>query len=131
MPGPKEMKMYIDLLKQYVNIGQVYYVDEGQMALLAGIQQSQGLVVLSGTGSGIFWVDGDKIIHTGGWGSLLGDEGSGYYIGRKGLKAAIKYYEEAGPFTILYELVMIEWKLNSLLDIIEKVYGSNSPRFKE
>ena len=51
MPGPKEMKMYIDLLKQYVNIGQVYYVDEGQMALLAGIQQSQGLVVLSGTGS--------------------------------------------------------------------------------
>ncbi|NLC68569.1 MAG: hypothetical protein GX754_07265 [Clostridiaceae bacterium] len=129
MPALKEQELYIEILKQYVNVEQVYYVNEGQMALLAGVQKSRGLVALSGTGSGIFWVDEERIIHTGGWGSLLGDEGSGFYIGREGLKAAIKYYEETGPYTVLYDLVMNEWKLNTMLDVIKKVYGVSSSRY--
>lgn len=127
MPGPYQL--YVDLLKEYAKVNRVYYLNEGQMAIWAGLQLSQGVVALAGTGSAVFWVDGDKTSCKGGWGSLLGDEGSGYYIGREGLVAAKNYYEGMGPYTVLYDLVINEWKLNDLRDIINKVYGSSSPRY--
>ena len=127
MPGPHDL--FIELLNQHANVKEACVFNEGRMALLAGAQSLRGLVALAGTGSGIFWIDGEKSVHAGGWGSLLGDEGSGYYIGREGLAAAIKRYEGTGPQTMLYRLVMEEWQLQNLWDLVRMVYRSPSPRY--
>ena len=68
-------------------IKRVVYHGEAEQALAAAFADS-GVVALSGTGSDVFMVSGGRTLGTvGGWGALLGDEGSGYDIGLKTLKA--------------------------------------------
>lgn len=55
-----------------------------------------GILVLSGTGSVIFGRNGDHTARAGGWGHLLGDHGSGYWLALTGLRAAIREYDRRG-----------------------------------
>ncbi|HEY4427064.1 MAG TPA: BadF/BadG/BcrA/BcrD ATPase family protein [Solirubrobacteraceae bacterium] len=61
-----------------------------------------GLAVISGTGSNVFGVGSDgRAWRAGGWGHLLGDEGSGYWFGLESIKAALRDREASGPETAL------------------------------
>ena len=61
-----------------------------------------GVAVISGTGSNVFGVGPDgRGWRAGGWGHLLGDEGSGYWLGVQSLKAALGDRESSGPATAL------------------------------
>jgi len=73
------------------------------IALEAMQCQGSSAIVIAGTGSmcaGRAAVDA-PILHTGGWGWLLGDEGSGFQLGWEGLRAALRGYEGSGPETLL------------------------------
>ena len=60
-------------------------------------------VVIAGTGSMAAGRAGagEPVLHTGGWGWLLGDEGSGFHIGWEALRAALRGHEGSGPATAL------------------------------
>ncbi len=61
-----------------------------------------GIGVISGTGSNIFGVGPDaRAWRTGGWGHILGDEGSGYWFGLQSLRAALHDRDGSGPATAL------------------------------
>src|SRR5271166_3125297 len=61
-----------------------------------------GLAVISGTGSNVFGVGPEgRAWRAGGWGHLLGDEGSGYWLGVQSIKAALRDREASGPETAL------------------------------
>jgi N-acetylglucosamine kinase-like BadF-type ATPase len=61
-----------------------------------------GLAVISGTGSNVFGVGPDgHAWRAGGWGHLLGDEGSGYWLGLQSIRAALRDRESSGPKTAL------------------------------
>jgi N-acetylglucosamine kinase-like BadF-type ATPase len=68
-----------------------------------------GIGAISGTGSNVFGVgrpDGPdgwlgRPWRAGGWGHLLGDEGSGYWLGIQSIKAALRDREASGPATAL------------------------------
>ncbi len=61
-----------------------------------------GVAVISGTGSNVFGVGPDgRAWRAGGWGHLLGDEGSGYWLGVQSIKAALADREASGPPTAL------------------------------
>ena len=61
-----------------------------------------GVGVISGTGSNVFGVGPDgRAWRAGGWGHVLGDEGSGYWFGLESLKAALCDREGSGPETAL------------------------------
>jgi N-acetylglucosamine kinase-like BadF-type ATPase len=65
-----------------------------------------GVAVISGTGSNVFGVGPDgRAWRAGGWGHVLGDEGSGYWLGVQSIKAALRDRECSGPETALSELV--------------------------
>jgi N-acetylmuramic acid 6-phosphate etherase len=49
-----------------------------------------GIVIVSGTGSCVVGRNGAREARAGGWGHLLGDHGSGYWIALTGLRAAIR-----------------------------------------
>lgn len=126
MPGPSDL--FLKILKTFSEYKKSYVLSEGVMSLFAGVQCRKGAIALSGTGSGVFWIDGDKQYHLGGWGSLLGDEGSGYNIGREGLIAAVRSSDGRGPGSVLEDMVMEQWKLNKMWDMVPKVYHSPTQR---
>jgi N-acetylglucosamine kinase-like BadF-type ATPase len=61
-----------------------------------------GLATVSGTGSNVFGIGPEgRAWRAGGWGHLLGDEGSGYWFGIQSIKAALRDREASGPRTAL------------------------------
>ncbi len=61
-----------------------------------------GVGAISGTGSNVFGVGPDgRAWRVGGWGHLLGDEGSGYWLGIGSIHAALADRDGSGPLTAL------------------------------
>lgn len=82
-------------------------------ALSAGIGGEDGIIAIAGTGSSVF-ARREGIMHqVGGWGYLLGDEGSGFDLGRRALMAALRCLDGRGPQTTL--LAMCQEKAGSAL----------------
>jgi N-acetylglucosamine kinase-like BadF-type ATPase len=72
----------------------------GAWASATGAQPGVGAI--SGTGSNVFGVGGDgRAWRAGGWGHVLGDEGSGYRLAVDSIRAALADRERSGPETVL------------------------------
>lgn len=76
------------------------------VALVAGAPDGCGVVVISGTGSIAYGVDpSGKRARAGGWGPLLGDEGSAYWLGHAAVRLGIRAADGRGPATSLYDRI--------------------------
>lgn len=73
-------------------------------AFRAAIPRGDGIVILSGTGSFGAGLWKGRWLTNGGWGPLLGDDGSGYWIGLQALKAVALAADGRGPQTALQEI---------------------------
>lgn len=86
-------------------------------------------MVISGTGSmAVGRLPGGEIIHTGGWGYILGDEGSGYAICIDALRAAICGYEGSTEKTLLTDAVKEHYQVNDMPELIDIFYDPPMPR---
>ena len=74
---------------------------DAKNALRSAIPAGDGAVAIAGTGSGVFVLRGETMHQIGGWGYLLGDEGSGFDLGRRALKSALRAMDGRGPQTTL------------------------------
>ena len=72
-----------------------YYGEREIIFARAGIYRPHGIALVAATGATAFGINrGDgRQLTAGGWGSLLGDEGSAYAIGLQGLRGAARAYE--------------------------------------
>ncbi len=94
-----------------------------EIALAGGLEKEVGIAIIAGTGS-IVWgcnAAGDTY-RVGGWGYLLGDEGSGYDIARKALQAVMRSRDGRAPKTVLADLVCQQLQLQNLDELIPLVY---------
>ncbi len=107
----------IDRWAQRVALADVVNVaNDATLLFAAGTPEGWGLAVIAGTGSIAFTLDRDgRDGRAGGWGYLLGDEGSAWQIAISGLRAACRAADEAGPRTLL---------LNAFLNLL----GTADPR---
>ena len=54
-----------------------------------------GMIVISGTGSAVFYQEhGMRVLRAGGWGNLLGDGGSAYSVGRAAVRMLLALLDE-------------------------------------
>lgn len=98
-------------------------VNDALVALVAGAGDGPGVVIIAGTGSIAYGRDADdRAARAGGWGYLLGDEGSGFWIGRRALSAIVRQADGRGPATQLSELVMSRMRLVRPSDLIRETY---------
>lgn len=82
-----------------------------------------GVMVTAGTGSIAFGINAEgEEARSGGWGWILGDEGSGWWIGREAVRAALAAWEGSGPATALEELVRSRFQLESTYDVVPQLY---------
>lgn len=97
--------------------------NDGEL-LLAALENSLGVVLISGTGSIALGRDaaGHKA-RSGGWGHILGDEGSGYSIARQALQAVVRASDGRGPQTALRNRILRAWNLQTTDELIGEVYG--------
>jgi len=100
---------------------------DAAIALAGALACEPGVVVLAGTGAMAFGINysGAKR-RANGWGSVLGDEGSAYYIGRCALTAACKAYDGRGPKTTLIKRLMEHLDLDDFTDIVREIYGKQT-----
>jgi N-acetylglucosamine kinase-like BadF-type ATPase len=99
-------------------------VNDAVIALTAAAGERPGVVVVAGTGSIAYGRDGrGRAARAGGWGYLLGDEGSGFWMGRAALVAVVRQFDGRGPGTLLSELVMAELGISDPSELIQTVYG--------
>ncbi len=83
-----------------------------------------GILVISGTGSCVQGRNGKKIARAGGWGHLLGDHGSGYWIALTGLRAAVREQDRRGAITPALRHVLRRLCLNSPDELIDWIQAA-------
>lgn len=98
-------------------------VNDALVALTAGAGDGPGVVVVSGTGSICYGRDEHgRAARSGGWGHVLGDEGSGHWIGRRALAAVVRHADGRGPATALTPLVLEHFRVARVGDLVHEVY---------
>lgn len=82
--------------------GAIVVCGDEEIALDAAFPGGAGVLVIAGTGSNTLGrTSTGKRITVGGWAPVLGDQGSGYWIGHQGLRAALRAKDYCQPTLIL------------------------------
>lgn len=102
-------------------------VSDAEILLTAGASSGPALALICGTGSIAYGrtVTGE-LIRAGGWGYLVGDEGSGYAIGAAALRAVMQAYDGRKSTTLLSELVLKRFEAHTPPDLVRSIYGTLS-----
>ena len=99
---------------------------ELELGLAAAGVFGDGILALCGTGATVFARAGGKTFVAGGYGAAVADEGSGYYVGRTALIAAIRDSEGRGASTALTELLPVHFGYSGPKELraaIFSIYG--------
>lgn len=84
-----------------------------EVAYAAGTDEPDGTVLIAGTGAVAGRVRGRRLVAAvGGHGWLLGDEGSGYWVGREAVRAALRALEGTGTEGVLARSVLDRFRLD-------------------
>ena len=100
-----------------------------EMALVGAHGARRGVIVMAGTGSVAYGVsETGEGLQVGGWGYLLGDEGSGYWLGLKALQAVTMWSDsKIDVFYAVAHFVMQELQLSSPKEVIPWLYRTPPP----
>ncbi|QRG66495.1 N-acetylglucosamine kinase [Brevibacillus choshinensis] len=101
-------KMVHGVLQQlHIRVRHLIIENDGFAALLGATGGKPGILVIAGTGSIAFGVnEAGETARSGGWGHRVGDEGSGYWIGKKAITAVLKAEDGRGEPTVLKERLL-------------------------
>ena len=101
----------------------ILVVNDALVALIAGLGDDPGIVIICGTGSIAYGRNArNQAARSGGWGHILGDEGSGYWIGGRALRAVARAADGRGPATSLTRRVLAHFGAAQPSDLIHEVY---------
>jgi len=109
--------------------GKATIVSDMDIALAGAIPAGPGIVLNAGTGSIVLARDAaGRVERCGGWGYLLGDEGSGYAIGLEALRCALKSRDTVLPETELTQLICTTFGIGEVAQLVPKVYAESLSR---
>ncbi len=120
-------KSFIEYSKtKGINFKNFVVESDARIALEGAFSGKSGAVLIAGTGSILIGKDLEGNIHrVGGFGRLIGDEGSGYSLGRKGLNAVSKQFDGRGTFTLISKYLKEKFNINSSEALITEIYKNN------
>ena len=93
---------------------------------MGGVGRRHGVVLIVGTGAIAYGVNAQgKARRADGWGYIIGDEGSGLWIGQEGLRAVARAYDGRGPATTLEEILLSHLGLTDASELVTLVYAGD------
>lgn len=115
--------------------GRFVVVPDGLLPFADGAAEAWGVVLVAGTGSLALAVrPGVPLVHDvafdrcGGWGPLVGDEGSGYAIGVAALRAVMRAADGRGPRTSLDDVVRRRFSAGGPGDLVARLHDGGAGR---
>jgi len=123
---PAHRQEVVDSLEIFFPRGNFTVDNDARIALTGAIGFGAGVVVIAGTGSVAFGRnDAGEEARAGGWGPIIGDEGSGYFIARTGMTAVLRAYDGRGKPTMMTELLRTEHHLEPR-DLPKAIYAQTT-----
>ena len=96
---------------------------DARIALEGAFDGGPGVVVIAGTGSVVMGKTPDRSVRlVGGWGRVLGDEGSGYFIGLEAIKAVTRDFDGRGSSEFLRTTFAANFGWSTRERVIAAVY---------
>lgn len=120
-------KKIIFKIKDYLNSNKIIICNDAKIGLHAATNNKNSLILICGTGSICYGFNENGIeVRANGWDFILGDEGSGYEIGVKALRAIMRNYDSRGENTLLLKTILEDLKLNNIFELINWTYNKFS-----
>jgi N-acetylglucosamine kinase-like BadF-type ATPase len=127
--NPQLREQFVSWAQESGLAKRVAIVSDVLPVLAAGSTSCFGVALIAGTGSVAFGRAEDGRTHLrGGWGYLLGDEGSGYAIGRAALQHTLHSLEISTTHPPLVDAVLSAIGVDKVLELTRAIYGNPHPR---
>ena len=109
-----------------ISLNNFFVESDARIALEGALSGKPGSILIAGTGSIMFGKDESGTIHrVGGFGRIIGDEGSGLTLGRKGLNLLAKQLDEREKLNAFGEEIKRQFNIIDQSELIRKVYSEN------
>jgi N-acetylglucosamine kinase-like BadF-type ATPase len=119
------------IMRRIGHKSRVLVVNDALIALVAGARDAPGIVIIAGTGSIVYGRNASgQAARAGGWGHMVGDEGSGYWIGREAVAAVMRAADGRGPATRLSDDILAHFSVNDVSQLPRIVYDREIPRMR-
>jgi N-acetylglucosamine kinase-like BadF-type ATPase len=125
---PASLELMVGVLGRLGFRHHVRVTSDAMIALAAGAPDAVGVVIVAGTGSVAFGRDGERTARAGGWGYLLGDEASAYWLGLTAVRQGIRGLDGRGPQSTLYERIRRRLGVATPQDLADWFYTQATPR---
>ncbi|MCR8643999.1 N-acetylglucosamine kinase [Paenibacillus sp. N1-5-1-14] len=110
-----------------IKVDQLIIENDGLAALLGATSGKAGVLVIAGTGSIVFGINGQgERTRVGGWGHIVGDEGSGYWIGKKAIIAILYAEDGRGKPTRLSEWIFPHLDVKNSEELFNWTYSADA-----
>ncbi|MGY4707688.1 N-acetylglucosamine kinase [Candidatus Bipolaricaulota sp. J31] len=117
-------------LREVLNAGELQVFNDGYIALIGAFLGEPGIVTIAGTGSAVLALDRKgKVWHVGGWGHLLGDEGSACRIALDAIRAALQSFDGVREHTTLLERMLAFFGWEEPRDAIPFFYKGSFDKY--
>lgn len=104
-------------------------VNDAELVLAGGTPAGWGVALICGTGSIAYGRAPDgRVARAGGWGYLLGDEGSGYDLALRALRLATQTADGRADAQALLQAILATWQLGDASELIGYVYHPEMTR---
>lgn len=121
----KKVMLEDDLFKS-AGFQNIIIVTDAAIALEGAFDGNPGCMIIAGTGSIVFAkVRSGEIIRVGGFGKVIGDEGSGYSIGRKAINVLSRMLDGRIKENTFTQRIKTEVNVESINSLIKKIYTEN------
>ncbi|MEH7060801.1 BadF/BadG/BcrA/BcrD ATPase family protein [Bacillus wiedmannii] len=119
--GANTNELTLRLKKKYGT--QIEVFNDAMIAHAAALKGKDGILTIGGTGAICIGKKGEVYEYSGGWGHILGDEGSGYWIALQGLKRMANQFDQGVTLCPLSVRIQEEFQLLTSSHIKRLVYS--------
>lgn len=111
------------LQKEKYPVKNIIITSDADITLKGAFPNSAGIILIAGTGSILYGKDENgKSFRIGGMGKLIGDEGSGFSIGKKGLSIVSKIFDGRAKENMLFKMFKETFEIETQSEMIDLVY---------
>ncbi|ASZ08050.1 ATPase [Enterococcus thailandicus] len=103
----------------------VYLYNDAQFSYLAKVGFQPGILAIAGTGSAFFGLKEKQWYRVGGWGQLLGDEGSAYHLAIAAIKLVLAEFDEGKTLSPFAQDLLAFFGAEDVMSLVKIIYQKN------